>query len=417
MTIVPFALASAISFASIAISAPPAVAKPPAGEAPDPTTSIPPTAPSTESPALDPAARAARLREAQQRLDAGDFAAAEPLLAEVRAYASDPRVGYNLGLCAFEAGRYGDAAMLFEEASLAADAALAQRAMFNQGNARYRQGVEMVEAASTAPEGQPPAAVDSIAALEQALEPLRSALTHFRDAVRSNPKDRDARANAELTHRTIREIEQTIEELRRQQEQQEQQQQDQQQQGQDSDQQQGEQDQSKDGSEQDQSGQQDQQQNDSQQQPQQPQDQSGQQGQPQDQSQQQQDQSGQQGQPQDQSQQQQDQSGQQGQPQTPAGQPGSTPPPAVDPMEAIGEAEPSDAGAMPEGELAAASEGGEESKAGEKRQGVAAAPARLSKEQAERLLQLIRDKEQQRRAALALERQRQRQRSPVRQDW
>lgn len=86
-------------------------------------------------------------------------------------------------------------------------------------------------------------------------------------------------------------------------------------------------------------------------------------------------------------------------------------------MEAIGEAEPSDAGAMPEGELAAASEGGEESKAGEKRQGVAAAPARLSKEQAERLLQLIRDKEQQRRAALALERQRQRQRSPVRQDW
>ena len=86
-------------------------------------------------------------------------------------------------------------------------------------------------------------------------------------------------------------------------------------------------------------------------------------------------------------------------------------------MEAIGEREASPGEQVPKGDLAAASEAGEDAKAGEKRQGVAAAPAKLSKEQAERLLQLIRDKEQQRRAALALERQRQRQRTPVRQDW
>ena len=152
------------------------------------STSVAPTTPvaggPTNTAAIDPAVRAALLREAQQRLAAGDFAAAEPLLAEARAAMSDPRLAYNLGLCAFEAGRFDEAATLFEEASLAADARLAQQAMFNQGNARYRQGVEMVEAASPPAEGRPPSPADSIAALEQALEPLRSALVHFRDAVR-----------------------------------------------------------------------------------------------------------------------------------------------------------------------------------------------------------------------------------------
>jgi hypothetical protein len=85
-------------------------------------------------------------------------------------------------------------------------------------------------------------------------------------------------------------------------------------------------------------------------------------------------------------------------------------------MEAIGEAGADLGEQPPEGELATASESNQTT-GGDQRPGVAAAPARLSKEQAERLLQLIRDKEQQRRAALALERQRQRQRAPVRQDW
>ncbi len=71
--------------------------------------------------------------------------------------------------------------------------------------------------------------------------------------------------------------------------------------------------------------------------------------------------------------------------------------------------------AVPEGDLAANQS---QPPAGQSGQAGAVAPSsRLSKEQAERLLQLIRDKEQQRRAALALERLRQRQRTPVRQDW
>lgn len=145
------------------------------GASPTSTATTAPSAsgPSNTSP-LDPASRAALLRQAQQLLGAGDFAAAEPLLAEARAAMSDPRLAYNLGLCAFEAGRFDEAATLFEEASLAADARLAQQAMFNQGNARYRQGVEMVEAASPPAEGRPPSPADSIAELEQALEPLRS---------------------------------------------------------------------------------------------------------------------------------------------------------------------------------------------------------------------------------------------------
>ncbi|MGA1632195.1 MAG: hypothetical protein ACO4BU_08805, partial [Phycisphaerales bacterium] len=238
-------------------------------------------------------------------LETGDFANAEPLLAEARAVSTDPRLAYNLGLCAFDGGRFGEAAAFFEEAALSADASLAQRAMFNQGNARYREGVELVEAASAPQDGEATAPAEAIESLQQALVPLRAALKHFRDAVRSDREDRDARANAELTHRTIREIERTIDELERQEQEQEQQQQQQDQQdGETSDQQQDEsQDQSQ--QQQNQSGEQDQPQDQSQQQ----QDQSGEQSQPQDQSQQQQDQSGQQSQPQDQSQQQQGQSG------------------------------------------------------------------------------------------------------------
>ncbi|MFZ9692715.1 MAG: hypothetical protein ACO3EP_11815, partial [Phycisphaerales bacterium] len=194
-----------------------------------PTAEPPPAlAPGAAPPTIDPATRAAWIREAQQWLESGDFAKAEPLLAEARAVSTDPRLAYNLGLCAFEAGRFGEAAMLFEEAALSPDASLAQRAMFNQGNARYREGVELVEAASAPQDGEATAPAEAIESLQQALVPLRAALKHFRDAVRSDREDRDARANAELTHRTIREIERTIDELERQEQQQNQQQQDQQ---------------------------------------------------------------------------------------------------------------------------------------------------------------------------------------------
>jgi len=75
---------------------------------------------------------------------------------------------------------------------------------------------------------------------------------------------------------------------------------------------------------------------------------------------------------------------------------------------------------LPEGELA---EAGEDDASGEAERRSAGVPSttRLSREQANRLLQLIRDKEQQRRAARAAERAREiareRRRMPVRRDW
>ncbi|MGA0174424.1 MAG: tetratricopeptide repeat protein, partial [Phycisphaerales bacterium] len=154
------------------------------------------TAPTTpraaETIAIDPATQAARIREAQRLLDAGDFATAEPLLAEARVGSGDPRLAYNLGLCAFEAGRFAEAATLFEEAALAADASLARDAMFNQGNARYREGVQLVESVANPAPDAADSSEQAIESLQQALVPLRAALTHFRDAVRSNRADRDA---------------------------------------------------------------------------------------------------------------------------------------------------------------------------------------------------------------------------------
>ncbi|MHC4869954.1 MAG: hypothetical protein ACYTE2_09790, partial [Planctomycetota bacterium] len=97
----------------------------------------------------------------------------------------------------------------------------------------------------------------------------------------------------------------------------------------------------------------------------------------------------------------------------------ASPPPAVDPADAIGDAQ--DAASLPEGELGqAGQQTGEDAGEGSSREGGAAgvsSPTRLSREQASRLLQLIRDKEQQRRAARAAELARERRRTPVRQDW
>ncbi|MGA1044157.1 MAG: hypothetical protein ACO3ZY_02945, partial [Phycisphaerales bacterium] len=112
-----------------AAAAPQEAARDPSADASPTAEPIPAMAPGAATPTIDPATRAAWIREAQQLLETCDFANAEPLLAEARAVSTDPRLAYNLGLCAFEAGRFGEAAAFFEEAALSADASLAQRAM------------------------------------------------------------------------------------------------------------------------------------------------------------------------------------------------------------------------------------------------------------------------------------------------
>jgi len=207
---------------------------------------------------------------------------------------------FNLGVERYRAGDLEAARTLFSAAATRGSASVAARAMYNRGTTRY---VESLPAdASPAASGAAPAA----AAPSQSTEVLEQALQELKDAIRADPTNRDARANAELAYRRLKELKQEQQQDQQQQDQQQgQQQQDQQQGQQQQDQQQ--QDQQQDQQQQDQ--QQGQQQQDQQQQDQQQQGQQ-QQGQQQ-QGQQQQDQQQQDQQQQDQQQQDQQQQDQQ----------------------------------------------------------------------------------------------------------
>lgn len=75
-----------------------------------------PTGP-TASPPLDPAKREqlrALVRQAGERMEAGDKAGAVALLEQARALRADPSIDYNLGIAYAELGRHPQAAEAFE---------------------------------------------------------------------------------------------------------------------------------------------------------------------------------------------------------------------------------------------------------------------------------------------------------------
>jgi hypothetical protein len=192
---------------------------------------------------------------------------------------------YNLGVRLYRANRLADAKSIFDTAATRAKADLASRSMYNRGTAAYAESLESMRAAGQ--NGEAPANPQELQ--QKVMQQLEQALRALKDAARADPTNADARANAELAHRVLKELK------KQQQEQKQDQQQQQQDQQQKQDQQQQQQDQQQKQDQQQQ--QQDQQQNQDQQQQQQDQQQK------QDQQQQQQDQQ----QKQDQQQQQQDQ--------------------------------------------------------------------------------------------------------------
>ncbi len=182
----------------------------------------------------------------------------------------DERLQYNLGVAAYRAGALDVATRAFERASAGDDPKITQSALFNRGNVSYRRALDLVEDArdtqsrERASEGQADPQT-----LEQPIDALKQALSHYRDAIIASPDSRDARRNAELAHRLMKALEETQEEQQQEQDQQEQDQQEQDQQNQD---QQEQDQQEQDQQEQDQQ-EQDQQEQDQQEQDQQEQDQ------------------------------------------------------------------------------------------------------------------------------------------------
>ncbi len=310
----------------------------------------------------------AAILRAESAMTSEDWPVAAAAWAEVGRL--DPTLAgaaYNQGVARYRAGAFEKAAESFQKSAELGDANLAAQSMYNEGTARYAEALQRLDAA--APGGNDPTAKPALAPtadplanpsppadpMKETIKRVEDSLSHFRDAIDADQGNRDARVNAELAARLLRQLREV------QQQQQDQQQQDQQPQDQQPQDQQP----------------QDQQQQDQQQQDQQPQDQ-------QQQDQQQQDQQPQDQQPQDQEPQDQEQETQ---------EPGTS-------EEKDGESEDATADGEPSSEDADAS----------------AEKPRMTKEEAERLLQSVRDKERQRRQEKA-KKDAAGPRTPVKKDW
>jgi hypothetical protein len=268
-------------------------------------------------------------------------------------------IPYNMAVAEYRRGDYERAAELFEEAvTMARQDELRNRATYNLGNTAYAQSLEALQG-----QGDPQQAM---AGVDNATGRLEEALKQFKQALAADPKDEDARVNAELAHRLLQQLQQLQQQMQQQQnQQQDQQQRDQNLQSQDQQQQQQQQNQDQQ--------QQGQQQN-NEQQPQEQQQQQQQEGES-EQQQSEQQQARQQESEDQQQQQQQQQSGEQ--------------------TEA-------------EQQEQAAREAEQQQDEGQQRR-------QMTRAEAERLLQRVRDKERQRREELA---QRQRSRyKPAEKDW
>ncbi len=128
---------------------------------------------------------------------------------------------YNAGVSMYRASEFALARELFAAAAERAKAGVAARSMYNRGTTSYAEALRaMQDAQGASPAGSPGGSGQSPQSdiMGATIQSLERSLRELKDAVRADPTDADARANAELAHRVLKE-------LKRQQQQQQQQQQ------------------------------------------------------------------------------------------------------------------------------------------------------------------------------------------------
>jgi hypothetical protein len=150
---------------------------------------------------------------------------------------------YNLGVARYREGELADAERLFRAAAERGRSEVAARAMFNEGTTAYAEVLRVLEAqaASASPDApaggtaadEAPTEESQEDPLEKAIARLESGLRILKDAIRADPNNDDARANAELAQRLLRQLRQQQRQQQQQQDQQNQDQKDQDQQDQD----------------------------------------------------------------------------------------------------------------------------------------------------------------------------------------
>ena len=306
------------------------------------------------------------LSRAQENMDQQKWQLAADALDEL-ATTSSPRaeIFYDRGIAHYELGSFETAANSFEQAMvLSRDDMLSTYSAFNFGNAIFEKTMSELEGTGTATSSE-----EAIQSIERAKSQIKKSLRSYRAAISIDRNDMDARANGEFAWNVLKNLDQMQDQIEEQQKEQQQQQQGEQEQMQD--------EQSADEQE---KNQQNREEGESEQQ------QDGEQSD--DESAQQQQQDGEQSD---------DESTQQQQ----------------DDEQSDDDSSEQD---ISEGELESTdAEQEDENAKGLKQQSEKEDGKRLSKEEANRLLQLIRDKEQQRRKVLAARRAAKR--VPVEKDW
>ena len=157
----------------------------------------------TQAPSGSATEIRAAIERARESMASEDWANAAAAWAEVERL--DPMAAaaiYNLGVARYRDGDPQAAADAFERAARVGDADLAARSMYNEGTARYAAALEAL--------GQDTEATDPNA-MQETIERVQRSLEHFKDALDANPRNRDARINAELASRLIRRLQEVQE--------------------------------------------------------------------------------------------------------------------------------------------------------------------------------------------------------------
>ena len=141
---------------------------------------------------------------------------------------------YNAGVTAYRAKDFAAAREMFALAAAQGKADLAARSMYNRGTTQYAASVDAMAAAQAQAPGASaaPTPESQQQQQQQLMESLESALRELKDAARADPSNADARANAELAHRVLKELKKKQEQEKKDQQKQDQQKQDQEQQDQ-----------------------------------------------------------------------------------------------------------------------------------------------------------------------------------------
>lgn len=144
---------------------------------------------------------AAKLQAGNRAIRAGNLQ--DALNAYQEAAALDPdndAAVYNQAVAIYRSGEFSKAAELFQRAAASENAAVAANARFNLGNTAYAQALASVE--------ENPA---------KAAEGLERAIASYRQSLSLNPNDQDARTNIELAAKLLQQLQSQQEEQQQQQ--------------------------------------------------------------------------------------------------------------------------------------------------------------------------------------------------------